>query len=627
MADKLYEEEKVKAIADAIRLRNNESLDRYKIGAMDEAVKKFPFSNIPKHHYEEASRVAFNILKFKESHPNSLVFGMGSDFHVNIGSDKEVLSKTSTRHAEFALDAISKIVGADFICYGGDFGWASYLGDETLYAMDVFETNSHIPKYYLVGNHDRFDDRKNEDCEDVYQSISVKNTFYDYGLTDKRGYGYIDFDDKKVRVICLNTCDYLNKTGGHGMSYEQKDWLMRSLDLSGKGEFWQTLILSHIPVDFTGGNYNIYDDLKIILDSYVSGETASITLDESYFYNESDHPATYKTHKDGKLVYNYSGKNLAKIIANIHGHIHTNAYGKMTGNDIVRMATPNACYYLNETDKYPDHGDYGITSEEAGYLAKVQNSAKDTALTFFCIDLSNQVIYAYGYGANTDRSIAYSDAVMYTVTLNLTNVICSNNELAAVENSPYNTTLTVADGYKMKDITVTMGGVDITSYVYVDGVIDISEVTGNIVIIATAEEILKYTNLFDKSQLAISPTDGTLNTRFTDGGVIRDGSFWCMETFFPCEENDIVRVYCPDGLWVDYVHRIVCTYTSNTVESHTGKDFYSNTSSGVSISDDGHIAAITIPKGCNYFRVGGYPLGSKCNNIIVTLNQEITLKK
>lgn len=74
---------------------------------------------------------------------------------------------------------------------------------------------------------------------------------------------------------------------------------------------------------------------------------------------------------------------------------------------------------------------------------------------------------------------------VYTVTNHLTNVTNSNS--ATTASGYYSATLSAEDGYNI-NVTITMGGVDITADVYTeDGTILIAEVTGDIVITATAE--------------------------------------------------------------------------------------------------------------------------------------------
>jgi hypothetical protein len=76
----------------------------------------------------------------------------------------------------------------------------------------------------------------------------------------------------------------------------------------------------------------------------------------------------------------------------------------------------------------------------------------------------------------------------YTITNNLANCTNSNSATTIEENSSYTATITANDGYILNDVTVTMGGTDITSTVVVNGVITISSVTGNITISANAIE-------------------------------------------------------------------------------------------------------------------------------------------
>ena len=76
----------------------------------------------------------------------------------------------------------------------------------------------------------------------------------------------------------------------------------------------------------------------------------------------------------------------------------------------------------------------------------------------------------------------------YTITRTLTNVSSSNTDPAIYEGMTYSTTLTPSTGYAMDSVSVTMGGTTITSDAYDSetGAIEITNVTGNIVITASA---------------------------------------------------------------------------------------------------------------------------------------------
>lgn len=85
----------------------------------------------------------------------------------------------------------------------------------------------------------------------------------------------------------------------------------------------------------------------------------------------------------------------------------------------------------------------------------------------------------------------------YIITNNLSNATNSNNATSITENASYNAVITANSNYRIKTVTVTMGGTDITNTAYSNGRINISSVTGNIVITVTTEsvtsEITRYT--------------------------------------------------------------------------------------------------------------------------------------
>lgn len=90
-------------------------------------------------------------------------------------------------------------------------------------------------------------------------------------------------------------------------------------------------------------------------------------------------------------------------------------------------------------------------------------------------------------------NMVLDSTVYYTVTSNLTNCNISNSTKTVAEGSGYSATITANDGYELKSVSVTMGG----SAVSVSGgIINISNVTDDIVITAVAEEIrVEITNL------------------------------------------------------------------------------------------------------------------------------------
>ena len=94
----------------------------------------------------------------------------------------------------------------------------------------------------------------------------------------------------------------------------------------------------------------------------------------------------------------------------------------------------------------------------------------------------------------------------YSVTNNLTHITSSNNAQSVEENTAYTATLTADSWFTISTVTVTMGGADITATAYSNGKISIQNVTGDIVITATATEIARE-NL-------LTMNDGKINKRF-----------------------------------------------------------------------------------------------------------------
>jgi hypothetical protein len=78
------------------------------------------------------------------------------------------------------------------------------------------------------------------------------------------------------------------------------------------------------------------------------------------------------------------------------------------------------------------------------------------------------------------------DSNSFYVKQNLTDVISSYSGTTIAAGETLAATLTPNEGMEIENVTVAMGGVDITSLVYSNGSISISNVTDNIIITANA---------------------------------------------------------------------------------------------------------------------------------------------
>ena len=113
---------------------------------------------------------------------------------------------------------------------------------------------------------------------------------------------------------------------------------------------------------------------------------------------------------------------------------------------------------------------------------------------------------------------------VYTVTNTLTNVARSLVAETVNEGESYSTTLSAEAGYVLSEVSVTMGGVDITAKCYANGNIYIAFVKGDIVITATAVEATDVTytitnNLFNMSSNNNS-VSAELRTSYTAQNIV-----------------------------------------------------------------------------------------------------------
>lgn len=151
--------------------------------------------------------------------------------------------------------------------------------------------------------------------------------------------------------------------------------------------------------------------------------------------------------------------------------------------------------------------------ETTGILAVYKEKQKEDKGMWLCIDIPhiNKSIYIpvepqdFGLPAgetnskydlvirfNTVGDAVWSEDLVenYLIKNTLTNCTTSNDATEIAPDGNYTATITADEGYTLTDaeVTIVMGGVDITSIAYDSGTITISKVTGNVNITITAVE-------------------------------------------------------------------------------------------------------------------------------------------
>lgn len=501
MADRLIQTETLTAIADAIRAKNGSS-DTYTPAQMVSAINSLPsedyiqHADIPSYVKDSVDDIVAKV-KAVQSTANTFTFIVGSDAHQ--WNDANVTS--GNLHAGMAMKSLAYALDLDCAMYLGDYTTGSKtttiaegLEDIGIINRNIEEAFKGLPQFRTTGNHDplTYSYSQNDDYlseEELFPLIGAYCQGATYG-SDVAGYCYRDFSEKKIRVICLNTADITAATSGtaEAVSEAQRLWFADALLSTGNlGSDWSFIVVAHHPLDW--GNILIMSN---ILQAYVTGSSITVTSGHSY---------------------NFSGHNSAKFICQFHGHSHCYKTDNLhyttsgTAYDAYRMAVPNMSF--NRNNEYgTTPGYWGIVWGEETTYNKTADSAEDTAFCVMCIDLDVEEIHAFHYGAGYDRTLKYGAATMYAVTNHLTNVATDNQSASVAEGDAYTANISATAPYNVGTITVTMGGVDITSSAVSGSVISISEVTGDIVITASGVlgNLIDYFGYTDNQR--ISTGDG-----------------------------------------------------------------------------------------------------------------------
>ena len=222
----------------------------------------------------------------------------------------------------------------------------------------------------------------------------------------------------------------------------------------------------------------------------------------------------------------------------------------------------------------------------------------------------------------------------YTITNSLSNCTTSNSATTVSKNNAYTAKITANSGYELSSVVVKMGGVDITSTSYSNGNINISSVTGNIVITAIATEIADSGPVNQVTEVGY-----TNRKRLSSSGVMKDADYSSATNFIPASAGAVIRV---KGVGFDKDSDYICAYSSNSESAFIGATSGTNGYNGLgNITRSGGVAMLTLPNNDNikYIRVSathdredaGFNTGNAeiakngpGSYLWVTVNQEIT---
>lgn len=375
---------------------------------------------------EEAERVAKELQSTRTA--KSLVFPIMSDMHLYADNNTETHPQTllSAQYAGMGVRELKKRMHLDFTVYLGDYTWGAdtYTAEQVMADITVFKETTDVSgtEIWCVGNHD-VNYGKNRDrlltTDEMYSFIGSNSDGNKPYLNIERCYGYVDFDNQKIRVIYLNTCDASDweVTSGENARSEwisptQIQWLASTaLNFTEKDSptEWGIVIVGHHPLHY---GYSCFDSVMKILEAYKSGTDGSLSCQRN--------ASTHET-----VTYSFSNTERAEIICDIHGHAHNCAFSKISsttrsGSTAVtpwlwRFCIPNICAdrynggYDNFTSNQTAQKNYGETDENGNpvYWEKEIGNAKATSFCIVNVDRKNRKIYAHIFGAGIDREISY----------------------------------------------------------------------------------------------------------------------------------------------------------------------------------------------------------------------------
>lgn len=490
MANKLYEEASIQKIANTIRT-GNQSDETYKVSEMPFAISEIDttaYGKIPSYWNNAVENAIATIEGMRISNANNIpLFAWFSDMHKYPGT-------TSTQNAGntgILSATVMNRCGMPFAMFCGDAmasGGNGFTSESQVIDnfIDVNQMLSPIGWHRLLqtqGNHDGSWGTV-DGVTYAYQSTQEKLNKWIYRKMTVTGnhvfggdgsYYYVDDTENKIRIIMLNslwsgsTVDYPNtkeysRQHYWGYGQTQLDWLCSTA--LNVGDDWVIIIGTHIPPTSSyKSNTREYNIIRGILTAYEDRTSYSGSYTKNTSRGEGDWANV-------SVSVNFSTAK-GKIIGFFAGHCHK--------DQIITDDLPFPIVTITADANIP----YDNTEEK-----RVFGTDNEHAIDFVTVNRVEESVTLTRLGVGSSRAYSYGGATIYTISNNLTNVTTNNGAASVEGGTAYAATLTVNEGYENLTVIVTMGGIDVTQSCYFggtsNGMIEIAEVTGDVVINAVA---------------------------------------------------------------------------------------------------------------------------------------------
>ena len=293
--------------------------------------------------------------------------------------------------------------------------------------------------------------------------------------------------------------------------------------------------------------------------------TSDIPTNTSELYNDSGFltsiPSEYVTEQE-----------MNEAIANVSSGGSVDLSGYATKDELNTKA--NISDIPTKTSKLTNDSGF-LTSIPSEYVTETEMNEAIANVSILNQNGNTPLRIWAGTQQEYDELLTYDDSIVYliegrssvivtryTITNNLTNVSTSNSANSIAEGSSYEAKLSVSTGYNIGNVSITMGGVNITSTCYNNKTINISSVTGNIVITAEAVESTGTTDMDSKYTLAYSlgeetVFDGSSNIETGVKLFDSDKDFTILADFTPSsqsvsssKQNVLFRIKQSQAPWI-----------------------------------------------------------------------------
>lgn len=278
--------------------------------------------------------------------------------------------------------------------------------------------------------------------------------------------------------------------------------------------------LNKTSLTFTPSNYNTPQIVKLTSvhdETHYGDKTSNILLTSPYVSNKTIN-ATIKNIDISPEVFGdiVASTNTLSVNENNSVTFTVKLNQAPTNNQIVNLSKNNNNISLDKTSLTftPSNYNNPQTVTASGVHDSSSFDNKTSVLTLSSKNVNNSTI-----------NVTVVNIDKHTIVNNLTNCTNSNNITEITHNEAYSATISANDNCQMKSITVTMGGVDITSTSVNQYNITIPNVTGDIIITANAQVLVIEACTEHQGYLSVNTGELSYNNYYTSTDYVDISGF------------------------------------------------------------------------------------------------------